>query len=51
MLAFSVTNKCAVLLGGQEALEAPNPPFQMVQIADLIPQRLREDYAEAGGKL
>jgi len=35
----------------QEALEAPNPKFEMLQIVDIIPQRLRGDYAEAGGKV
>lgn len=33
----------------QEALQAPNPAFSMLQIADLIPSKLREAYSEAGG--
>jgi hypothetical protein len=33
----------------QEALEAPNPAFQMLNIADIIPQRLLDDYADAVG--
>lgn len=35
----------------QEALQAPSPPFEMLQIADIIPKRRRDDYAEAGGKI
>ncbi|EIE24817.1 4'-phosphopantetheinyl transferase [Coccomyxa subellipsoidea C-169] len=34
----------------QEALEAPNPAFTMLGIADIIPQRLRDDYADAAGQ-
>ena len=33
----------------QEALQAPNPAFSMLQIADLIPSKLRDAYSEAGG--
>ena len=35
----------------QEALQAPNPAFAMLEIGDLIPEKKKAEYEEAGGKL
>lgn len=46
-----ILNRSMACMNPQEALEAPNPKFEMLQIVDIIPQRLRGDYAESAGKV
>jgi len=35
----------------QEQLQAPEPPFEMLTVADLVPAEHREAYEAAGGEL
>ena len=46
MLRFRRAPSCL-----QEALQAPNPAFAMLEIGDLIPEKKKGEYEEAGGKL
>lgn len=36
--------------GLQGHLDRLSPPFELLQVVDLLPERLREQYAAAGGE-
>ena len=50
---FTATFQKTVFAEGewQEQLHAPEPPFTLLTVADLIPQEHRGAYEEAGGDL
>ena len=35
----------------QAFLDAPNPPFSLLSVGDLVPIGLREAYEDAGGDI